>query len=155
VPPPPFEALLLAESGEKLGEIMSLLPYYDVEPPQVRLLGPTGWAAPANRRGVYHGSWFMAPDPDARAEFEARYSEKNGESPPRIADVAYDAARIAAAAASAGGFVPAVLTRREGFTGADGRLVLQPDGTILRALAVFEVSGGGAQVVQPAALPAT
>jgi branched-chain amino acid transport system substrate-binding protein len=37
IPPPPFDALLLADTGEQLAEITSLLAYYDVDPPQVRL----------------------------------------------------------------------------------------------------------------------
>jgi len=155
VPPPPFEALLLAETGEKLGEIMSFLPYYDIEPPHVKLLGPSLWAAPANRAGGLGGAWFAAPDPEARTDYDARFTAKTGQSAPRIGDIAFDAGKIAATAASGGGFGTASLTRASGFAGATGALVLMPDGSVRRALAIFEIDHGTATVVMPAALPAT
>ncbi len=155
VPPPPFQALLLAETGERLGEIMTFLPYYDIESPQVRLLGPSDWAIPAKRQGGLGGAWFAAPDPQARADFDARYTEKAGQSAPRIGDIAFDAGRIAAAAAADGGFATSTLARPEGFVGATGNIVLGPDGSVRRGLAVFEIAHGEATVVQPAALPGT
>ena len=39
-PPPPFDALLLADTGTQLAAIASLLPYYDVTSPPVRIMGP-------------------------------------------------------------------------------------------------------------------
>jgi hypothetical protein len=42
------------------------------------------------------------------------------------------------------------LTRPGGFTGADGTLLLQRDGHVQRALAVFELSHGTSAIVAPA-----
>jgi hypothetical protein len=48
-----------------------------------------------------------------------------------------------------GGFSAASLTRPEGFAGVDGVLGLQPDGSVRRGLAVFELQRGGPVIVEP------
>ena len=52
--------------------------------------------------------------------------------------------------AAEGGFSVTSLTRPEGFTGVSGVLALQPDGTVRRGLALFEVRRGRAQLIEPA-----
>lgn len=149
IPPPPFDTLLLAASGEALQEAASLLPYYDVRPSEVRLLGPALWATEAPRLGALAGAWYAAPDPTLRSAFEQRYGAKYGVPPPRLADLAYDAASLARLLAAGPGFSVAALTRRQGFAGVDGVLALQPDGQVRRGLAIFEIGRGGAQIVEP------
>ncbi len=153
IPPPPFDALLLADTGVPLAEIASLLAYYDVEAPQVRLLGPALWADPLTRAGsgrALAGAWYAAPDPDQRAAFVAAFSAKYGAAPPGAADLAYDAAGIARVTAAQGGFVADSLTRPEGFLGVDGVLQLRGGGVVRRGLAVFEIERGGTRRVVPA-----
>ncbi len=149
VPPPPFDALLLADTGEGAAAIASLLPYYDVRPPTVRILGPALWADPSSGSGQFPGAWYAAPDPAARAVFAQAYAAKYGTQPRAIGDLAYDAASIARVAAQSGGFSAANLTQPAGFTGADGLLSLGPDGRVRRALAVFAIGQGGPQLVEP------
>jgi branched-chain amino acid transport system substrate-binding protein len=152
VPPAPFDALVLADTGEKLAWEASFLGYYDIDPPGVRLLGPALWASPAMRGGAnLTGAWYAAPDPAARATFDQQYQAKYGAPAPGLADFAYDAAAIARVLAGApGGYSVAALCRPEGFSGVDGVLALQPDGTVRRGLAVFEIQRGGAIIVDPA-----
>jgi ABC-type branched-subunit amino acid transport system substrate-binding protein len=148
VPPPPFNALLLADTnGESLSEIASLLPYYDVDRSSVQILGPALWAA--SGAGPFPGAWYAAPDPAARANFEQAYTAKYGTPPPTIADLAYDAASIVRALGP-GAFSTGGLTQANGFVGADGWFALQPDGHVRRALAVFAIQRGGSQMVEPA-----
>jgi ABC-type branched-subunit amino acid transport system substrate-binding protein len=150
IPPAPFDALLLGATGEPLSEIASLLPYYDIDSPAVRLLGPALWANPDARVGVnLNGAWYAAPDPAARSSFDQQYSAKYGTPAPGLADLAYDAAAIARVTASAGGFSQASLTRPEGFAGVDGVLGLQADGSVRRGLALFEIQRGGVQMIEP------
>ncbi len=151
IPPPPIDALLLADTGERLGTIASLLPYYDLDPPAVRVLGPALWAAPSARSDAdLRGAWFAAPDPSARAGFDAQYQAQFGAPAPGLADFAYDAAAIARVLAGEGGYSGAALTRPEGFGGVNGVLALQPDGKVRRGLALFEVRRGGPDVIEPA-----
>ncbi len=151
IPPPPFDALLLADSGDRLGAVLSLLPYYDIDPPTVRVLGPALWASPAARGGArLGGAYFAAPDPAARAGFDAKYNDAAGSPAPGLADFAYDAAAIARVLAQHGGFTVAALCRPEGYAGVDGVLALSPDGTVRRGLALFELQAGGPVMIEPA-----
>lgn len=150
VPPPPMDALLLADTGEPLTEIAALLPYFDIDRGAVRILGPAQWADPSTQSGQFPGAWYAAPDPAARAEFAAAYTAKYGTSPTPVADLAVDAAAIARLLAAGPGFSVAGLTAPSGFVGVDGPLALQSDGQVRRALAVFEIQRGGAQMVAPA-----
>ena len=146
----PFDTLLLADTGERLALLATFLPYYDIDPSSVRLLGPALWATPALRGGAnVGGAWYAAPDAAARAGFASAYNAKYGTPAPGLADLAYDAASIARLAAP-DGFAPNTLERPDGYAGVDGLLALQPDGTVRRALAVYQVGGDTAQPIQPA-----
>ncbi len=151
IPPPPFDAILLADSGERLSTVASLLPYYDLDPPAVRVLGPALWGSSSARGdAALSGAWFAAPDPASRANFDALYQADGGGPAPGLSDFAYDAAGIARALAKGAGFSFAALARPDGFAGVDGVLALQPDGTVRRGLAVFELQRGGPVIVEPA-----
>jgi ABC-type branched-subunit amino acid transport system substrate-binding protein len=157
IPPPAFNALFIGATGaEELAEIATLLPYYSVNAPQVQLLGPALWASVATamgNNGVYQGALYAAPDPQAAAIFDGRYQTTYGSAPPAIADVAFDAASIAQDLANGGGFTQDALTNPAGFPGADGALLLQPNGQVQRGLAVFQIAPGGPVITSPA--PAT
>jgi outer membrane PBP1 activator LpoA protein len=151
IPPPPFDNLLLADTGERLAWLSSFLPYYDIGAPTVRVMGPALWASPAARSGAdLNGAWYAAPDPAARTSFDQKYQEKFSTPAPGLADLAYDAASIARVLAGSDGWSAAALTRPEGFTGVDGLLALQADGTVRRGLALFEIQRGGSVMVEPA-----
>lgn len=151
IPPAPFDALLLADTGEKLAWAASFLGYYDIDPPDVRVLGPALWASPAGRGGAgLGGAWYAAPDPASRSSFDQDYTAKYGSPAPGLADFAYDAAAIARVLGQSGGYSVASLCRPEGFAGVDGVLALQPDGTVRRGLAVFEIQRGGPVIVDVA-----
>ena len=152
IPPAPFGALLVAETGSGLGELASLMPYYDVNPGPVLVLGPGLWAVDpgAVSAAGFNGALFAAPDPAASTGFAASYSSAYGAPPSPLAAIAFDAGAIAHVATMNGQINQAALTNPSGFSGADGILVLDPDGSVRRGLAVFQVGAGGAQIVQPA-----
>jgi branched-chain amino acid transport system substrate-binding protein len=151
IPPPPFDVLLLADTGEKLGWEVSFLQYYDIGPPQVRLIGPALWANPAMRGGAsLTGAWYAAPDPAARTQFDQAYAAKYGSPAPGLADVAFDAASIARVVAQDGRYSIDSLSRPDGFAGVNGVLGLEQDGTVRRGLAVFEIHPDGPSIVDPA-----
>ena len=150
VPPPNFDALLLADAGDPLVEISSSLTYYDVDIGSVQIFGPTIWANPASQSGYLSGALYPAPDPAARAEFVQLYSAKYATPPSPVDDLAADAASIARLAAAGSGYSIDVLTKPEGYSGVDGPLALLPDGNVRRGLAVFRVQRGGPQMAEPA-----
>jgi ABC-type branched-subunit amino acid transport system substrate-binding protein len=150
VPPPPFNVLVLADTGEPLQEIASLLPYFDVDRYSVQIVGPALWADPSSGSGAVSGAWYAAPDNAARAGLERDYSAKYGAPPPPLADLAYDGASVAAAIISHSGAQLTVLTQPAGFVGTDGWLAFLPDGQVRRGLAVFRIERGGPALIDPA-----
>jgi branched-chain amino acid transport system substrate-binding protein len=157
IPPPSFNALFIGETDENtLAELANFLPYYDVSAPQVQFLGPAPWANIATdmaHQSVFLGAMYAAPDPAAAQAFDAKYQTAYGAAPPSIADVAFDAVALARVAAASGGYTSNVLAAPAGFTGTDGLVVLNPDGSVKRGLAVFSIEPGAPTISSPA--PAT
>ena len=155
IPPPPMDALLLSDFGDGLRTLASLLPFYDLDPPAVRILGPAQWAVPQVLGDAeLRGAWYAAPDAALRADFSTRFAAATGAGAPGIADFAYDAASIARVLVASGeGYSMAALCRPEGFAGVSGVLALHGSGRVRRGLAVFEVQRGGATMIE--ASPAT
>ena len=149
--PPPFDTLVLAANGEGLRRLADRLPDYDVIAPAVRLLGPAFWAQGAQRLHKLAGGWYAVPDKSQRDGFVAAYQGKYGAPPSPLADLAFDATLIGRSLAQENDFSAAALTKPDGFSGVDGALVLQADGHVRRALAIYQIgSEGGATMVSPA-----
>jgi len=150
------QAVVLAESGERVKALSSAMLAAGVDPGRVKLLGAAVWDEPGlGREPAMVGAWFAAPAPEQRADFEARYESMYGRKPPRVATLAYDATALAGALAQMGGPVPydrANLTNPNGFAGVDGLFRLRSDGLVERGLAVLEVTPDGSRVLDPAPL---
>ena len=173
-----FDAVFLPQGGSALRALAPLLPFYDIDPRTVRMLGTVEWDAPimATEPALF-GGWFAAPPPAARRAFEARYKKTFGVEPARVASLAYDATALAAVIARAASTQPdpamaavarpgtglnfrppgrrqqfsaAALTAANGFDGVDGIFRLLSSGLVERGLAVMEVRPRRFEVVSPA-----
>lgn len=153
----PYDALLVADGGKRLQAIAALLPFYDIDPKKVRMLGTGQWDEPGiGAEPALVGGWYAAPAPNARSGFEQEYKDVYGQLPPRLATIAYDAAALAAVLAQlpeADRFSEKTLTNANGFAGRDGIFRFLSDGTAERGLAVLQVRQRDAVVVDKA--PAT
>lgn len=150
-----FQAVLLPESGVLLRALAPLLPYYDVDIKNVKLLGLSSWNDPRlTREPALRGGWFSAPDPESTRNFEDRYTEKFGSFPERLASLGYDATLLAAYLVRKNGyddpFSPDAITDPSGYSGADGLFRFHPDGSIERGLAILEIRPEGIETVDPA-----
>lgn len=147
-----FDAVFLPEGGLVLKALAPLLPYYDIDPAHVRLLGTGLWDDPSIRsEPAMQGARFAGPDPAAAEAFAARFSAVYKVRPMRLASLAYDGVAIAAWLARAGGgFTDAALRDPQGFRGIDGVLRFHADGVAERGLAVIEVRRSGFKVISPA-----
>ena len=149
-----FEAILLPEGGDRLLAIAPLLPYYDIDPAKVKLLGTGQWDDPAiGVEPALIGGWFAAPLPEARVGFERRYEEVYRRKPVRLATLAYDGTALAAVLGAAERglkFDVATLTAKNGFAGLDGIFRFHENGVVERGLAVLEVRRHGFHVMSPA-----
>jgi branched-chain amino acid transport system substrate-binding protein len=149
----PYEALLIADGGDRLQQVAALLPFYDIDPRKVQIMG-TGQldAKGIGAEPALVGAWFAAPPPDARAKFQQRYEQVYGKSPHRLATLAYDATALAAVLARSGNpypFAPESMQQSSGFAGRDGLFRFAPDGTADRGLAVLQVQPRGNVVIDP------
>ena len=148
----PFDALMLADGGRRLQAIAALLPFYDVDPAKVQILGTGQWDEPGlGAEPALLGGWFTAPPPEARASFSDRFAKAFGHDAPRLVTLAYDATALAAVLArNPDGFNQAQLTQAGGFAGRDGIFRLLPTGVAERGLAVLRVDRREARVLDPA-----
>ena len=141
-----------------LGFIAEALRSNGVSAAQTQFLGMQQWDASAEALALpsLQGGAFAAPDPSLVAAFEGRYRTAYGEGPHELAGLAFDGvhavgAMIAEARASGGSpFSGARLTEPSGFAGAYGPFRLLPNGRVQRNLAIVEVRGGSAVVIERA-----
>lgn len=149
-----YQAVFLPEGGARLKALAPLLPYYDVDPRKVKFLGTGLWDdGSLAREPSLEGAWFPAPPPEAHAQFVTRYARIYGDTPPRIASLAYDAVSLAVALSArleGQRFTTAALTAPDGFAGVDGIFRFMPDGRTERGLAVMEMHSTGPIVIDPA-----
>jgi hypothetical protein len=150
IPPPSFNVLLLADTGDALQEIAAVLPYYDVDRSAVQIIGPVLWADPSSGSGAVNGAWYAAPDSSTRSNLERDYAAKYGVPPPPLADLAYDAASVAKVILGPRGSEMEILTQPGGFVGTDGWFALVPDGQVKRGLAVYRIERAGPEMIDPA-----
>jgi len=156
--PPEFDAVLVPESGKRLLTVAPMLAYFDVDPTEVRFLGTSLWEdEDLLREPSLQGGWFTVPSRELWLTFAARYRDTFGDSPARIAGLAYDATALAAVLAQravAAGREPRFeteeLTQSSGFAGINGLFRLRPDGTNDRSLAIETIDNGKFITVDPA-----
>lgn len=149
-----FDAILLPETGQPLRALASLLLYYDVDVPKVRILGLSDWAELRNpgRELALIGAWYAGVPPQDWTQFVARYRKAFGKPPARIASLAYDATALAAIIAKTtegADYSQEMLTNPNGFIGVNGLFRLNPNGVAERAFAILEVRKKSIQLLQP------
>ncbi len=150
-----IDAIFVPDTGEAVPTIAAELAADGVTRDKVKFLGSGQWD---DRRIAYNpalvGSWFPAPTKQGFEDFARRYQAAYGAPPPRNATLAYDATVLAAGLVRQYGaerFQASVLTSPNGFAGVDGIFRFLPSGLTERRLAVYEVTGTGAQIISPAA----
>jgi len=151
---PQIDALLIPDGGEAVASIAAALAAGGVTRDRVKLLGSGQWddGRVLNNPALV-GSWFPAPVKQGYENFSRKYQAAYGAAPPRNATLAYDGTVLAAGLVRQFGtqrFQASALTSPNGFAGLDGVFRFLPSGLTQRRLAVYEVSGSGARIVDPA-----
>ena len=150
----PFEALFVADGGKRLLSVAALLPFFDIDPGKIRMLGTGQWDEPGiGKEPALIGGWYAAPPPSARIDFDKQYKEIYGTRPPRLVTMAYDAtALIAVLARQKGGpmFSEKALTNPNGFWGRDGVFRLTKAGAAERGLAIMQIGQDKNKVISDA-----
>ena len=143
-----IDALFIPENGDNAAAVAKALSSAGLDPKKIQLLGTSAWddqrifSTPAFANG-----WFAMPDKSGFETFSAKYRERFGSEPTRIATLAYDAVFLLNALKKNKGdkaFDAETLTTPEGAIGLDGLFRFRQDGTNQRGLNVMQVGKGGA-----------
>jgi branched-chain amino acid transport system substrate-binding protein len=152
---PPFDAILIADGGDRLRSVASLLTFYDVDPAEVRFLGTMRWQDDPRvlEEAALRSGWIAALPPETMMAFRNRYQSAFGSQPQQLAALAYDATALVVIVArdlADRDFDSLTLTNPEGFSGATGLFRLRPDGLADHGLAILEVDGAATRMIDPA-----
>ncbi len=149
-----FDTILLPDQGTRLTQAATLLPFFDIDPGRVQLLGTLLWNTQGlGREPVMVGGVFPAPPPDTTRQFFSRYRDFYGQAAPAIATHGYDAVALAAVLSrtvETNSFTAEAITASTGFAGVDGIFRFLPNGLSQRGFAVMQVTRDGSTMVQPA-----
>ncbi|MBS0271315.1 MAG: penicillin-binding protein activator [Proteobacteria bacterium] len=142
-----LEALLIPEGGENLAHLTKL--FHSQMP--LKVIGSGQWDTPETLRiaSTLKECFFASPDPQEHLNFETRFQQTYGYTPPRIASLAYDATALAVALADKG-YTLQNITFSQGFSGTDGIFRLTSAGLNERGLAILEVTPSGFKKLSPA-----
>jgi ABC-type branched-subunit amino acid transport system substrate-binding protein len=158
-----FEALLVAAGGKALQSIAALLPYYDIDPEKIKVLGTGQWdVAGIGSEPALVGAWFAAPASGGRIEFVRQFKNIYGKLPPRLSTLAYDATALAAVFANGAKKEDAEIEKYEnnsvftllniaapqGFMGLDGVFRFLNTGVAERGLSIFQVRERDIKTIQ-------
>jgi Periplasmic binding protein len=151
---PPFDAIMIADGGDRLRSVASLLTFFDVDPAVIRFLGTMRWQDDPRvlQEAALQQGWFAASAPESLAQFESRFQGVYGHPPQQLAALAYDATALAVIVARDlrdPKFEPPTLANAQGFAGSTGLFRLRPDGLADHGLAILEVAGGKARTIEP------
>ena len=152
--PTPFDALLVAASGNDLINAAAQLGNYDIDTKRTRILGTSAWAIESTgREPSLVGAWFATPPLDVASEFSIKFRDMFEATPPAIGSSAYDLVALAAILGSRDGgpnYDRNTLTSEAGFVGVSGLFRFKPSGLVERGLEVREVQPRGSRVLHPA-----
>lgn len=149
-----MDAILIADAGSTAVRAIPLL--RGAGAANARILGTELWnnesAIAAN--AAMQGAWFASVSDGLFAQMSARYRERYGRTPYRIASLGYDAVlltvRMARDWRPGTNFPQNRLFAADGFGGVDGIFRFDNRGIAVRALEVSEVRGGGFTVLDAA-----
>ncbi len=149
-----FDAIFIPDGAASLQGVTGLLSDYGVHSANVRFLGTGLWDDPTLASAPsLEGGWYPAPPSDGRLSFASRYQQAYGNTPPRLAGLAYDAMSLAivlSRRSATDRYSAAALTSPDGFSGLDGVFRFASSGLVERGLAVYEIHPGGATLLDPA-----
>ncbi len=149
-----IQGLFLPEGGSMLANAGNGLSAAGVTSGKVRMLGTGLWDERSTSNvKLVSGGWYAGVSPALIARFSGRYEQAYGNTPPRLASLAYDAVSLAVIVTrnAPGGRVSAQdITNPEGFKGVNGLFRFRQNGLVERGLAILEVTPTGPREVSPA-----
>lgn len=148
------DTLFIGEGADGIAPVMQALAAAGINGRQVQLISTGIWNDPrVTSLPALDGAWFAAPDNSRFNQLAARYQQRYGNAPTRLATLSYDAVTLASALTQAFGaqrFADNNITNPNGFAGQDGVFRFRQNGLNDRGIAVFEIRNGTARAVSAA-----
>jgi branched-chain amino acid transport system substrate-binding protein len=142
-----IQGLFVPEGGSMLAAAANALSNAGLSPGRTRMLGTGLWDDRATTSiALLNGGWYAGVSPALVERFDTRYRQTYGNSPPRIASLAYDAVSLAIIVsknAPGGRVSQGAITNPEGFRGVNGLFRFRKSGLIQRGLSILEVTSTG------------
>lgn len=149
-----IDAIFMPDAGDAAPFLAQVLSAGGVRSSQITFLGSGQWDDPRIlAESNLTGAWYPAPEATGFASFARRYQTAFGSAPSRTSTLSYDAVSLAAGLASRFGadrFSAQTITNPNGYIGLDGAFRFLQSGLNQRGLAVYEIRGGQATIVDPA-----
>lgn len=148
--PVDFDAVLIADGGNRLKSMASIFAYNDVLYPDVLFLGTSAWDSTnlTKETMLYKGVYPMISK-SYGAYFTDKYQNTFGEYPKPVYSFAYDSVLLASVLSSkTQDNIDASITSKNGFIGVNGYFKILPTGTSLHSLEILEVTENGPKVVE-------
>ena len=137
-----FDALFIADDGNRLKSISSLFGLYDVYPEDVLFLGLSTWNEKSlSNEGSLKGAYFPLLPAQGYDAFAAKFKETYGKDPNRLASLAYDAVALSAAITANGKPDLSQINTPAGFLGTDGLFRFTAKGNAERLMAIYKIAG--------------
>ena len=136
-----FDALLIADDGNRLKSIASLFGLYDVTPKDVLFLGMATWQDKSlTTEGALQGGIFPVLPAEGFDAFARKYEETFAKKPMRLASYAYDAVSMTALIRRKyGKILPEYITQPSGFLGTDGLIRFHQNGLPERLMGLSKI----------------
>lgn len=137
-----FDALFIADEGNRLKSISSLFGLYDIYPEDVLFLGLSKWYEPSlSNEGSLKDAYFPLLPEQGYKVFSEKFADTYGKKPSRLASLAYDAVALSVALTSKGKPNLSILDTRVGFLGTDGMFRFTRKGNVERLMSVYKIAG--------------
>ena len=132
--------------------IVSILPYYDVDPIEVLYIGNSLWSNNiALKEPALEKSFFPNVDQVNYKNFEIEYMDTFEKKPHKVSSLAYDLIGLISTLQKNNQKVDILsLTNENGFIGSNGLFRFKKDGNIERSLSIFQIKNQKIKKVEKA-----
>ena len=143
-----FDSLFVFEEGIRLSQLMAILAFYDVTPKAFPIY--TLASVKSLKDPMFNNMLFMDLSTNSSAYFTNQYMQIFGEKPSRLAELAYDSIDWIAQQAENETVHLSDLQQLDSFSGVNGLVRLNSDGTNNRAMRLVQKKGQNVIEIQPA-----
>lgn len=144
-----FDAVMIADSGNRLKSMASMFAYNDIMYPDVLFLGTSAWdGTNLSKETILHHGVYPMVSKSYGSYFSDKYKETFGELPKTVYSFAYDSVLLASVLSGKNREdLDAGITGKSGFIGVNGYFKILPTGSSIHSLEMLEVTPQGPKTI--------